>query len=170
MRAEAGRNSVPIPSFHSSNKRSMTMNSSVKTPFYGGCACGAIRYECTAEPLTMFCCHCRDCQQASGGPYAPAILVPSNAFKITQGSPRYYTTSSAAGGTHTRGFCPDCGSRLLGAVDPSSAFIGVVASSLDDPSWFRPRFDIFTSDVQPWDYMNPELPKFERYAPFDDLK
>ena len=26
-------------------------------PFYGGCACGAIRYECTAEPLHMFCCH-----------------------------------------------------------------------------------------------------------------
>ena len=51
-------------------------------PFYGGCACGAIRYECTAEPLEMFCCHCRDCQQASGGPYSPAVLVPSTAFKL----------------------------------------------------------------------------------------
>ena len=91
-------------------------------PFYGGCACGAIRYECTAEPLHMFCCHCRDCQQASGGPYSPAVLVPSKAFKLTRGSPRYYTTPSVSGGTHTRGFCADCGSRLLGAVDPASSF------------------------------------------------
>ena len=30
-------------------------------PFTGGCACGAIRYECTAEPLYMGNCHCRDC-------------------------------------------------------------------------------------------------------------
>jgi hypothetical protein len=139
-------------------------------PFYGGCACGAIRYECTAEPLEMFRCHCRDCQQATGGPYSPAVLVPSKAFKLTRGLPKYYAVPSVAGGTHTRGFCPDCGSRLLGAVDPSSPFIGICASSLDDPSWFRPRFDIFTSDAQPWDHMDPALPKFEQYAPFGDSR
>ncbi len=34
-------------------------------PFSAGCACGAIRYECNAEPTAMFNCHCRDCQQAT---------------------------------------------------------------------------------------------------------
>jgi hypothetical protein len=145
----------------------MTM---ITIPFRGGCACGAIRYECAAEPIVMFCCHCRDCQRASGGAYAPAILVPSQAFKLTQGSPKYYTTPSEAGGNHTRGFCPECGSRLLGAVDPSSSFIGIVAASLDDPGWFRPKFDIFTADAQKWDFMNPSLPKFEQYPPFDEFK
>ena len=139
-------------------------------PFSGGCACGAIRYECTAEPLEMFRCHCRDCQRASGGAYSPAILVPSKAFKLTRGSPKHYSTPSAAGGTHTRGFCSECGSRLLGAIDPTSPFIGICASSLDDPSWFAPKFDIFASDAQPWDHMNPALPKFEHYAPFADAK
>ena len=28
-------------------------------PFAGGCACGAIRYECSAEPLFMGNCHCQ---------------------------------------------------------------------------------------------------------------
>jgi hypothetical protein len=115
--------------------------------------------------MMMFNCHCRDCQRAGGGPYAAAMLVPSKSFKVTRGTPRYYTTPSAAGGTHTRGFCPECGSRLLGVVDPASPRIGITASSLDDPSWFTPQMDIFTSDAQPWDHMNPALPKFEQYPP-----
>jgi hypothetical protein len=41
----------------------------------GGCMCGAVRYECTATPMFMGNCHCRDCQRASGGTYAPAIGV-----------------------------------------------------------------------------------------------
>ena len=44
---------------------------------------------------------------------------------------------------------------------------GITASSLDDPRLFRPQFDIFTSDAQPWAHMDPELPKFERYMPSD---
>ncbi len=39
----------------------------MKIPFTGGCVCGAIRYECSAEPIMMFKCHCRDCQHVTGG-------------------------------------------------------------------------------------------------------
>ena len=35
-------------------------------PFTGGCACGAVRYECSAEPLMMGNCHCRDFLRATG--------------------------------------------------------------------------------------------------------
>jgi hypothetical protein len=35
---------------------------------------------------------------------------------------------------------------------------------------FDPQFDIFTSDAQPWDHLNPALPKFEQYSPSDDSK
>ncbi|PYK62656.1 MAG: aldehyde-activating protein, partial [Verrucomicrobia bacterium] len=47
------------------------------TKFTGGCTCGAIRYECTAEPIVMFNCHCRDCQRGSGGPYTGVVYVPA---------------------------------------------------------------------------------------------
>jgi hypothetical protein len=41
--------------------------------------------------------------------------------------------------------------------------VGVRAGNLDNPMWHRPVADIFTKSVQPWDYMNPELPKYTGY-------
>ncbi len=35
--------------------------------FTGGCLCGAVRDECSADALFMGNCHCRDCQKANGG-------------------------------------------------------------------------------------------------------
>src|SRR5215469_241602 len=126
--------------------------------FTGGCACGAIRYEVTAEPIVMFNCHCRDCQKTTGSGYTPVFYVPANAFKITKGTPKYYMV-----GGNVRGFCPECGSRLFG--EKSEQGQGITASSLDDPSVFKPQFQIFISDAQPWDHMDDELPKFQKYAP-----
>lgn len=132
----------------------------MKIPFSGGCACGAIRYECTAEPIAMFKCHCRDCQRVSGGAYSPVVLVSSSAFKVTQGELRYHFTDSQRGGRHKRGYCVDCGSRLTGS--PSDK-IGILAGSLDDPTVFRPSMDIFICDVQPWDRMDPDSLKHDDY-------
>ena len=60
------------------------------TPFSGGCACGAIRYECSAEPLLPLNCHCRDCQRASGSAYAAVLAVPVAAFTLTKGDLKYH--------------------------------------------------------------------------------
>lgn len=138
----------------------------MRLPFTGGCACGAIRYECSAEPIMMGKCHCRDCQHISGGAFVPFVIVLSEAFRLTRGNLQYHFTESLKGGKHKRGFCADCGSRLTGAEsDTPSPIVGLVAGSLDDPSWFRPQMDIFTSDAQPWDQMDPEIPKYEKYPP-----
>jgi hypothetical protein len=137
------------------------------TPFTGGCICGAIRYECSAKPdeIQMLKCHCRDCQRVSGGPYTPVVYVPARTFKVTKGVIRHHFTDSEAFGTHKRGFCADCGSRLTGGENPGSTGIGMVASSLDDPSWFKPAVDMWVSDIQPWDHPYPPLPKFEKNPP-----
>ncbi len=34
--------------------------------YTGGCACGAIRYDISGEPMAMVDCQCRDCQRRSG--------------------------------------------------------------------------------------------------------
>lgn len=132
-------------------------------PFRGGCICGAIRYECSAEPIVMFRCHCRDCQHISGGPYSAVVYVPKDSFKFTKGSVQHFPTRSAAGGENLRGFCAACGSRISGGE--TDLAIGVVAGSLDDPSWFQAAMDIHVADAQPWDRLDADVPKFEQYPP-----
>jgi hypothetical protein len=108
-------------------------------------------------------CHCRDCQRSSGGPFISVVVVPLDGLKLLQGSPKYFDTSSDRGGSIHRGFCPDCGSPVVAKFDSGPNLICILAGSLDDPSWFRPAYDLWTSDAQPWDHMNPALKKFEKY-------
>jgi hypothetical protein len=115
----------------------------------------------------MFKCHCRDCQRVTGGGFVAGLLMPASAFRLTKGQLRYHFTPSLAGGKHKRGFCPECGSRLTGAESDErpTGFVGITAGSLDDPSWFSPQMDFFVCDVQPWDQMDANLPKYEQYPP-----
>ena len=135
----------------------------INTPFSGGCACGAIRYQSAAEPMFMFHCHCRDCQRASGGPFSSYVIVPAEAFKILEGSLRFHDSPSERGGKTHRGFCPDCGSPIVVKTDSQSEIVAIRTASLDDPSWFNQQMDVWTSDAHAWDQMNPALPKFEKY-------
>jgi hypothetical protein len=132
----------------------------MKLPFTGGCLCGNIRYECAAEPILMGNCHCRDCQRSTGTAYAAAILVRRAAMKIF-GEVKYFEAKGDSGAVNERGFCPNCGSRLL-SKPPVAEFMGIYAGSLDDPSWFQPTMDFYTASAQPWDFMNPDLLKFAK--------
>ena len=134
------------------------------TRFTGGCICGGVRYECAADPIAMGNCHCRDCQRASGSAYAPALLVPASAVSIT-GEVKYYDVTGDSGSIVQRGFCPTCGARLFGKAAIAADIIDIMVGSLDDPGWYRPQADVYTASAQPWDHMNPDLPKFPKLPP-----
>jgi hypothetical protein len=133
-------------------------------PFTGGCLCGQIRYECSAEPVFGGNCHCRDCQKTSGSAYSPVIFVPSSAVKIS-GDVKYFESDGDSGHSVSRGFCPNCGSQLFGRPEMAPGMMGIRAGSLDDPTWFNPVMDIYTASAQPWDFMNPDLQKFAQLPP-----
>ena len=113
------------------------MASTVEIPFTGGCACGAVRYECGAAPLRMVNCHCRDCQLASGGAYSPTAIASREAFKLTKGETAVFEKIAESGNTAYREFCAFCGTPLFASSSGGKALIGIKAASLDDPSWFR---------------------------------
>jgi hypothetical protein len=131
----------------------------------GGCLCGAVRYESAGVPSFSLQCHCRDCQRASGTAYVAAMRVPAAGFRITQGAPRRYVATSDAGNAVARYFCGDCGSPLYIGVASRPDIVGIRVGTLDDPSEFRPEADIFVKSAQPWDHMDPELPKHATYPP-----
>jgi len=139
------------------------MKPSIQIPFTGGCACGAIRYESIAEPVMMLHCHCRDCQRASGGPFSSYVIVPAEAFRLLQGSPRFHASPSERGGMTRRGFCPECGAPVVVKPDAAPQFVAIRTASLDDPSWFKPQADVWTADAHSWDQVDRALPKFEKY-------
>src|SRR5438876_12400822 len=119
--------------------------------FSGGCACGAIHYECNVDPVIMLNCHCRDCQQASGSAYAAIVAVPRTAVQM-RGEPRYCRNVGKAGKAVERGFCATCGSQLTMKLERLPDVLGLQAGSLDAPSVYRPIMDVFTSSAQPWDH------------------
>ena len=125
----------------------------VTVPFTGGCACGAIRYECSTAPLLVWKCHCRTCQQATGGAFNLNVIVPSAALTFTTKEPTYYGAEGGSGHILYRGFCSTCGSPLGGKSDVFPDFRGVSAASLDDPSGLEPVADIWTVSAQPWDHL-----------------
>jgi hypothetical protein len=106
-------------------------------PRTGGCLCGAIRYETVGDPVFTLRCHCRDCQRQSGAAHVPAARVPSAGFRILQGRPRRYATSSVAIGT-----------PLYVQVATRPDLVGLRVCTLDDPSWSRPEADIFMRSAQ----------------------
>jgi hypothetical protein len=130
--------------------------------FEGGCACGAIRYECASKPVTSFNCHCRDCQRFTGSAYISGVLVPLSAFRMIRGEPTFYTSRGDSGGEISRGFCAVCGSPVVARLGRMPDMVAIPAASFDDPSWHKPMLNVYTSSAQPWDYMDPGLPKFPK--------
>lgn len=74
----------------------------------GGCQCGAVRFRVEGPLGDASVCHCRMCQKAFGGFYAPLVSVRDAVLTWTRGTPKHFQSSNAA----RRGFCADCGTPL----------------------------------------------------------
>jgi len=116
----------------------------------GGCLCGAIRYELTAEPIFQVACHCRACQYVSGGSPTLAMIAPKAALRITQGEPRTYWSKAESGAKVGRSFCAACGTPLFFQPAANDDIAVIKVGGLDDPSDFKVQADIWMNTAQPW--------------------
>lgn len=137
--------------------------------FTGGCLCGAVSYECNAEPMMAGHCHCKGCQKASGGAFVTALCVPEDALSVS-GEVKYFDVIADSGNTSSRGFCPECGSRLFGGSSGMPGLAVVMAGSMDDPSWLEPSMNIFAGSALPWAHMDDDLPKFPGMPEMPEMK
>ena len=128
----------------------------------GGCACGAVRYEISGEPVFSGNCYCRDCQLSSGTAMASVLGVPKGTVKVLKGEARYYEVTADSGKKFSRGFCPTCGTPLFSLLAAMPEVMGIKASSLDDPSRFSPGMNLFTSSAPVWASFKENLPNFPK--------
>ena len=70
--------------------------------------------------------------------------------------------------TPTGAFALTAAHRFRAKPDSIPHLVAIRTASLDDPGWFNPQMDVWTSDAHLWDQMNPALPKFEKYPPSGD--
>ena len=101
------------------------------SPLLGGCLCGTSRYEIVAAPLTLYACHCTDCQTVSGASFTLILVVTRDAIAVREGSPEPYERARADGRKKTIFRCPLCLTALWGARIEASNLATVYAGTLD---------------------------------------
>jgi hypothetical protein len=119
-------------------------------PLTGGCSCGAIRYELTSFPLSLYTCNCTDCQTGSGSAFALNMPVATTGFRIVKGEPKGWHHRSPSGVEICSWFCGDCGARIYGSRKTRAHAMNLRAGTLDDTTWLTPIAHMFTQSAQGW--------------------
>jgi len=132
----------------------------------GGCLCGAVRYEVTAESAFGGNCYCTDCRRASGTGHCSHMGVPGDGYAVT-GALKSFEKPADSGNVVARSFCPTCGSAVHSTNSGMPGMIFVRASSLDDPSAFSPAMTVYASRAPEWDAPPAGLPTFDEMPPAD---
>ena len=124
----------------------------------GGCACGAIRYQVTGSPRFSIICQCRQCQHISGSGHAAQFAV-AKAETTINGEIKFYRQLADTGNTVGSGFCNNCGSPVAKQTTKLAKLWFFHAATLDDPARYVPETVVFESSSQPWDHVDPSLPR-----------
>jgi hypothetical protein len=116
-------------------------------PMEGSCRCGQARFRVSRPPLFTAICHCTGCQKMTGGAYSTSVAVPIDGFTVTEGQ-------TVIGGVHGERLhhqhCDHCKSWMFTTFEPATGFVNVRAMMLDDPRWFTPFIENYTSEAFPW--------------------
>jgi len=134
---------------------------SMPAPYHGGCLCGLIRYRLTDEPLTLYACHCTDCQRRTGSAFALSMPVFKSGLDLLKGEPRTYAVTLSDGRQKHGTFCGECGTRLWGEPPKFPQVVVVQPGTLDDTTWLQPIGHIWTRSAQPWISIPKDTVNFE---------
>ena len=124
----------------------------------GRCACGAVKYTTTSKPEFTLICQCRQCQRISGSGHAAQFAVQVKETTI-DGEVRFYEQIAESGNTVSSGFCANCGSPMLKKTTKMPELFFFHAATMDDPSTFKPQVVVYEDSKQPWDHVDPEIPR-----------
>ena len=134
-------------------------------PYPGRCLCGATQYRLTEEPLTLYACHCTDCQKRSGGAFGLSMWARRPAVEVTKGEAAVQNSLGADGSPRLARICAQCATRLWSEPPKHPNLAIVRPGTLDDTSWLKPVAHIWTRSAQPWFVFPPGAVRFEQHPP-----
>jgi len=134
----------------------------------GGCACGAVRYRLTSEPLFVHCCHCLNCQRQTGSAFVINVLIEADRVELLAGDPQPVEVPRDDGSTQTIYRCPSCQIAVYSQyARPEVRFLR--AGTLDDPASVAPDVHIFTRSKLPWVALPESVAAFDVYYDAKEL-
>ena len=128
----------------------------------GGCACGAVRYRLTSEPMFVHCCHCLNCQRQTGSAFVINLLIESDRVELLSREPEPVDVPRDDGSTQRIHRCPDCQVAVYSEYGRSEVRF-VRGGTLDEPSSVAPDVHIFTRSKLPWVTLPEDVPAVEVY-------
>jgi len=134
----------------------------MSSPREGGCACGAVRYRLTSDPLFVNCCHCLNCQRQTGSAFVINMLIEADRVGLLAGKPQPRDVPRDDGSSQRIFRCPNCQVAVFSEYGrPEVRFVR--AGTLDRPSTITPDVHIFTRSKLPWITLPDSVPAFEVY-------
>ncbi len=123
------------------------------SPPQGGCSCGKLRYQLTANPLIIHCCHCRKCQCQTGSAFVINALLEADCVEVIRGEIEQINVETPSGKGQNIARCKTCkvavwSNYYMGGINELIRFVRV--GTLDEPDKFPPDVHIFTTTKQPW--------------------
>jgi len=131
------------------------------TKLTGSCLCGQVSYEADGEISMQGNCHCTDCQQTSGSPFATLIFMDKNDVKIT-GETTRFEHQVDSGNTLSKDFCPKCGSQMFGGNEARPDSIAIKAGSVNEKTEIKPQFNVYASRKLDCVILDPNIPAFDK--------
>lgn len=113
------------------------------------CRCGALRAECSGEPVRVSVCHCLACQKRSGSAFAVQARWPDAQVTVT-GERKSWQSVGDSGGVATHFFCPACGSTVAYVVDAMPGVMAVAVGAFADPEFPPPAFSVYEERKHRW--------------------
>ncbi len=120
------------------------------TPQLGGCLCGAVRYELIADPVTLYACHCTDCQTSTGTSFALSMIVNRESVALVRGDPELHAFHMDDRRQKHNYQCSACNTTLWSAPVDFPNLLNLQPGTLDDTSWLQPVGHIWTRSAQRW--------------------
>ena len=132
----------------------------------GGCLCGNVRYSCTAEPLLVGICHCKNCQKQTSTSFSILVAVPKGSLEAA-GELSSYRDQGTSGNAVIRKFCGNCGSAIVSDAEAAQDMDFLKAGTLDDTSWLKPQMQFWCDSAQPWLQLDPQIEQLPQNPPME---